>query len=95
MFGTSMSESSKRREYSRWWMSWKSARSFSTQASSIAARRDVDPQLVALAEVAAVGDPLDHHPLGRDAVLLELRYGLRLELLEAPAAARPLELRDR
>ena len=35
MFGTSMSESSKRREYSRSWMSWKSARSLSTQASSI------------------------------------------------------------
>ena len=32
MFGTSMSESSNRREYSRSWMSWKSLRSVSTQA---------------------------------------------------------------
>ena len=36
MFGISMSDSSKRREYSRSWMSWKSARTFSTHASSIA-----------------------------------------------------------
>ena len=35
-FGSSMSDSSKRREYSRSWMSWKSARTFSIQSWSIA-----------------------------------------------------------
>ena len=35
-FGISMSDSSNRREYSRSWMSSKSARTFSTHASSIA-----------------------------------------------------------
>ena len=36
MFGISMSDSSKRREYSRSWMSWKSCRTFSAQSWSIA-----------------------------------------------------------
>ena len=72
-FGISTSDSSKRREYSRSWMSSKSARSFSTQASSIAPGGEVDPQLVALAEVAAVGDALDQDAVVGDAVLGELR----------------------
>ncbi len=89
MFGISMSESSNRREYSRSWMSWKSARIFSIHASSIAPRGRVDAELVALAEVPALGDPLDQDPVGRDAVLLELRRAPRPRAPRTASAAPP------
>ena len=94
MLGISMSESSKRRVNSRSWMSWKSARTRSIQPSSIVPDADVHSQLVALAEVAAVDDPLDDDPVGGDPILVELPGRLLLELLEAPLQAGDVELRE-
>ena len=58
------------------------------------ARADVDAQLVALAGVAGVHDPLDHHAVGGDAVLLELPARLLLELAEAPLDAGRVQARE-
>ncbi len=76
------SASSKRREYSRSWMSWNSAFMASIQALSIVPGADVDAQLVALALVARLGDVLEPDLVAVDAVALELRERLGLELRE-------------
>ena len=57
------------------------------------ARRGIDAELVALAEVAAVDDALDEDAIGGNAVLLELGAGLALQVLEHPLQRRPVELR--
>ena len=58
-------------------------------------RAAVHPELVALAEVAALGDPLDDDAVGRDAVRLELGERLLLEPLEDELQRRRVELRAR
>ena len=57
-------------------------------------RADVDPELVPLAEVPGLDDPLDDDAVGLDPVRCELLARLRLELLEAGLEARRVERRE-
>ena len=58
-------------------------------------RRDVDAQLVALAQVAAVADPLEDDLVGGQAVRLELGARLLLQLFEGALHRRRVELERR